>query len=229
MGKLGPGHRRECVGQTEAHLSRGALFTQLPPRCMTHHPAQSACVREGESLPERGSCWSLIACRLFRVCHPLGRAVRHEDRTWPPPSHPAMASSGAAVASEAQTIPSSLCPICAHLIAGKGITKLSVQLFPLMLPAPRQMCVFRPHELSRLGTSCNLAETPKEYPDVAGSAVRWGQPRTNSVLIGAMVLLASNLPNRKLLLICWWLVATRTTRTFHPQLLEPECHWPSPL
>lgn len=147
------------------------------------------------------------------------------------PGHPraTLPWPGAAVASEGWSIPGGLCPICAHEIAGKGTAKLSVQSFPLVLPAPRQMCVFRFHELSRLGTSCNLAETSKEYPDVAGSAVRWGQPRTNSVLVGVMVLLTSSLPNRKLLLISWWLVATRTTRTFCSQLLESECHWPSSL
>lgn len=153
--------------------------------------------------------------------------VRDGGRTWPPPSP--LGQCGAAAASEAWTIPGRLCPICAHVIAGKGVAKLSVQLSPLMLPAPRQMCAFSSHELSRLGTSCGLAETSEEYPDVAGSSVRWGQPRTNSVLVGAMLLLASRLPNRKLLLISWWLVATRTTRTFRSQLLESECHWPSPL
>lgn len=132
---------------------------------------------------------------------------------------------GAAAASEVWTIPGSLCPICAQVMAGKGTAKLSVQFSPLTLPAPRQMCVFSSHGLSRLGTSCNLAEISKEYPDVAGSSVRWGQPRTNSVLVGALVLLASRLPHTKLLLISWWLVATRTTRTFRSLLLESECHW----
>lgn len=153
--------------------------------------------------------------------------VRDGDRTWPPLSP--LGHCGAAVGSEVWTIPGSLCPICAHMIAGSGTAKLSVQLSPVTLPAPRQMCVSRSHDLSRLGTSCSLAETSKEYPDVAGSSVRWGQPRTNSGLVGAMVLLASRLPKRKLLFISWWLVATRTTRTFCSQLLESECHWQSPL
>lgn len=143
-----------------------------------------------------------------------------------PPCH---GQCGAAVVSEVWTIPSSQCPICSHRIAGRGIAKLSVQFSFLRLPAPRQMCLCRSHELSRLGTSCNLAETSKEYPDVVGSSVRWGQPRTNSVLVGAVVLLAYILPKRMLLLISWWLVATRTTRTFRSQLLESECQWLSPL
>lgn len=100
---------------------------------------------------------------------------------------------------------------------------------PLMPPALSQLSVFRSHELSRLGTSCNLAETSKENPDVAGSAVRLGQARTNSVLVGATALLASSLPNRKLLLISWWLVATRTTMISHSQMSESECRWPSPV
>lgn len=63
-----------------------------------------------------------------------------------------------------------------------------------MLPALSQLHVFRSHELSRLGTSCNLAEASKDNPEVAGSAVSLGQPRTNSVLVGATVLPASSLP-----------------------------------
>lgn len=67
--------------------------------------------------------------------------------------------------------------------------------------------MFKSHELSRLGTSCNLAKISKENPDVTGSSVRWGQPRTNSVLVEAMVLLDSRFPKRKLILISSWLVA----------------------
>lgn len=121
---------------------------------------------------------------------------------------------GAANASGVWTIPGGLCLVCAdaQVIAEKWITRLSPQFLPLMLPALRKkkLSVFRLHELSRLGTRCNLAETSKENPDVAGSAVRLGQPRTNSLLVGAMALLAYILPDRKLLLISWWLVATRT-------------------
>lgn len=47
-----------------------------------------------------------------------------------------------------------------------------------------QLHVFRSHELSRLGTSCNLVEMSKDNPDVTGRAVSLGQPRTNSVLVG---------------------------------------------
>lgn len=229
VGKLGPRSCRECVGQTEAHLSWGALLTQLPPRCHGSPSCTGSSVRKGKSLPESRSCRSLVGCRLLSVCHPLGQSCQgwgQDLATSKPCCH---GQCGSAVASEAWTISSSLCPICAHGIAGRGTAKLSVQFSPLRLPAPRQMCVFRSHELSRLGTSCNLAETSKEYPDVAGSSVRWGQPRTNSVLVRAMVLLACRLPKRKPLLISWWLVATRTSRTFHSQLLQSECHWLSPL
>lgn len=140
-------------------------------------------------------------------------------------------SGGATNASANATIPGGLCLVCAdaHVIAGKWITQLLAQFLPLMLPALRQLTVFRSHELIRLGTSCNLAETSKENPDVAGSAVRLGQPRTNSVPVGATALLASSLPNRKLLLFSWWLVSTRTTMISHFQILESKHHWPSPV
>ena len=131
-------------------------------------------------------------------------------------------SRGAANAGKAWTIAGGLCLVCAdaHVIAGKRVTSLFAQFLPLMLPALSQLSVFRSHELSRLGTSCNLAEKSKENPDVAGSAVRLGQHRTNSVLVGATALLASSLPNRKLLLISWWLVATRTTMISPSQMLK---------
>lgn len=140
-------------------------------------------------------------------------------------------SGGAANTSEAWTIPCGLCLVSAdvHMIAGEWITQLLAQFLPLVLPALSQLSAFRSHELSRLGTSCNSADTSKENPDVAGNAVRLGQPRTNSVLAGATELLASSLPNRKLLLISWWLVATRTTMISHSQMLKSECHWPSPV
>lgn len=140
-------------------------------------------------------------------------------------------SGGAANANEVNAIPKSLCLVYvdAHVIAGKWIARLLAQFLPLILPALRQLSVFRSHELSRLGTSCNLEETSKENPDVAGSAVKLGQPRSNSVLVGAMELLASSLTNRELLSISWWLVATRTTMISHSQMFESECHWPSPV
>lgn len=67
-----------------------------------------------------------------------------------------------------------------------------------MLPALSQLHVFRSHELSRLGTSCNLAEASKDNPEVAGSAVSLGQPRTNSGHGAASV----QSPIEKAILIC---------------------------
>lgn len=162
----------------------------------------------------------------------LGKAVRDGDRTWRPRATLPLPHSGeAANMSEAWATPGGLCLVCAdaHVVAGKWKTQLLVQFLPLMLPALSQLSVFRSHELSRLGTSCNLAETSKENPDVAGNAVRLGQPRTNSVLVGATAWLASSFPNRKLLLISWWLVATRTTTISHALMLKSESHWPSPV
>lgn len=141
MGKFGLRLCREHVGQTEAHLSRGALLTQLPTRCHDSPSCTVSCVRKGKSFLESGSCWSLIGCRLLCVCHPPGQSCQgwgQDLATSQPPCH---CQCGAAVASEVWTILSGLCPICAHGIAGKGVAKLSVQFSPLRLPAPRQMCV----------------------------------------------------------------------------------------
>lgn len=91
-----------------------------PPGAMTHHPAQSACVRKGKSLLESGSCWSLIGCRLLCVCHPPGQSCQgwgQDLATSKPPRH---GQCGAAVPSEVWTIPRGLCPMCAHGIAAKG-------------------------------------------------------------------------------------------------------------
>lgn len=196
MGKLGP---RE---EMEAHLCRGSpVCSAALPGAMTHPPALSACVMEGESLLASGSCWSLLEGRLLCMCSHPGQSCSGMETGpgRPRATLPLPRSGGAGNASEARTTPGGLCLVCADaaVIAGKWITRLVAQFLPLMLPALSQLPVFKSHELSRLGTSCNLAETSKKNPDVAGSAVRLGQPRTNSVLVGAMALLASSRPNRK--------------------------------
>lgn len=87
MGKRGPFLEGMCW--TDRHICpREPCSPSCPPGAMTHHPAQSACLRKGKSLPESRSCWSLIGYRA------LGRAVRNGDRTWPPLSHFAMANVG---------------------------------------------------------------------------------------------------------------------------------------
>lgn len=208
----------------ESHLCWGrSVCSAALPGALTQPPVLSPCVMAGKSLPVSSPCWSLLtACAAA-----LGNATRHRDLTWPCPCNLAIATQRWGC----WTTPCSLSRVCtdAHVTAGKWITRFLALFLPLMLPALRQLSVFRSHEHSRLGSSCDLAEASKESPDVAGSAVRPGQLRTNSVLVGAMALLASSLPNRKLLLIPWWLVATRTTMISHSPMLESECHWPSPV
>lgn len=112
---------------------------QLPPRCHGSPSCTGSSVRKGKSLPESRSCQSLVGCRLLSVCHPLGQSCQgwgQDLATSKPRCH---GQCGSAVASEAWTISSSLCPICAHGIAGRGTAKLSVQLSPLRLPG---RCVF---------------------------------------------------------------------------------------
>jgi len=59
-------------GGMEVHLSWGSPVCSAGlPGAVTHSPALSACVTEGESLPESCSCWSLLEGRLLCACsHP---------------------------------------------------------------------------------------------------------------------------------------------------------------
>lgn len=63
-------------GEMEEHLSRGSpVRSAARPGAVTHPPAPSACVTEGESLPASSSCWSLLEGRLLCVCSHPGQSL----------------------------------------------------------------------------------------------------------------------------------------------------------